>query len=148
MPRVNLSLSDELFSQIEEVAKKDNTTVNLVILNNLEKMFLRERIDYNAMLNQLLIEIDLLPDDTTEFTLYDLPTFRDISMSKITDGSIKPSPIRARLGKAFNELERRNGIKGVSRASITKKDGTTALKFSHRAAVYVLNRNERHEEEL
>lgn len=139
MPRINLTITDELFAALQTEANKKNIPVNLVAVETLEKLFVKETIDYSEFIKKLLDEIDTLPREQTEFSLFDLDTYNAIGMSEICDGKIKPSTLKARIGKAFNELERTVGIKGISRAYTLDKNGNKTLKFNHRAAVYVID---------
>ena len=138
MPRVNLSLSKELFAQIEKAAKKENVTVNYYICDMLEGQFGKSTTyDYAAAISNMAEEAKAMEK---EFTLADLPTFADVS-AVIKEYKIKESPaqVRARLGKMFNEAVRKGTAKGVERA-FTTRNGKKEFKFYSRAAVYV-NKN-------
>lgn len=145
MPRINLTISDDLFNALQNEARKKNVPVNLVAVETLEKLFVKETINYSAFIKSLLEEVDKLPRDKTEFCLFDLDTYNSIGMSEISDGRIKPSTLKARIGKAFNELERTVGFKGIHRAYTTDKQGNKVLKFNHRSAVYMIDWEERDE---
>lgn len=135
MPRVNLSISQSLYDQIEKAAKKENVTVNYYICEMLEEKFGKSVVyDYGAAISNMIDEGKKMDK---EFTLADLPTFSYVS-TVIKDYKIKESPaqVRARLGKMFNEAVRKGTAKGIVRA-VVKKNGKEELKFSSRAAVYV-----------
>jgi hypothetical protein len=138
MPRVNLSLSQEIYDRIEKEAKKQNVTVNYYVSEMLEERFgKRITYDYGAAVGEMIKEAGKMEKD---FTLADLPTFSYVS-EIIKEYKIKESPaqVRARLGKMFNEAVRKGTAKGIERAT-TVKDGKKQLKFYCRAAVYV-NKN-------
>ncbi len=141
MPRINLSISNELFSAMEQTANKKNIPINLVAISALEQIFLEEQVDYTELLNKMLKDIDNLPKEKKEFILFDLPSFKSINVATCKDGIVKPTTLRARLGKAFNELVRTDSVKGVSRATTIDIHGKEALKFDHRAAVYAIDWN-------
>lgn len=101
MPRINLTITDELFAALQTEANKKNIPVNLVAVETLEKLFIKETIDYSEFIKKLLDEIDTLPREQTEFSLFDLDTYNAIGMSEICDGKIKPSTLKARIGKAL-----------------------------------------------
>ena len=135
MPRVNLSISQSLYDQIEKAAKKENVTANYYICEMLEEKFGKSVVyDYGAAISNMVDEGKKMDK---EFTLADLPTFADVNVV-IRDYKIKESPaqVRARLGKMFNEAVRNGTAKGIGRA-VVKKNGKEELKFSSRAAVYV-----------
>ena len=134
MPRVNLSLSKELYEQIEKAAKKENITVNYYICDLLAGQFGKGTVyDYTTALTNMVKEAGKMDKD---FTLADLPTFADVD-AVIKEYKIKESPaqIRARLGKMFNEAVRKGNAKNVARRVVVK-DGKKEFKFLSRAAVY------------
>lgn len=134
MPRVNLSLSQELFDRIEKEAKKENVTVNYYVCEMLEEQFgKRTTYDYSVAVGEMIKEAKKMDK---EFTLSDLPTFSDVN-AVLKDYKIKESPaqVRARLGKMFNEAVRNGIAKGINRATVTK-NGQKQFKFYCRAAVY------------
>lgn len=135
MPRVNLSLSQELFDQIEKAAKKENVTVNYYVCEMLQERFgKRTTYDYAVAVSNMIDEAKAMKE---EFTLSDLATFADVS-AVLKEYKIKESPaqVRARLGKMFNEAVRKGAAKGIERA-VTVKNGKKVLKFYSRAALYV-----------
>ena len=140
MPRVNLSLSQELFDQIEKAAKKQNVTVNYYICDMLEEQFGKgNSYDYSVAVSSMIKEARKM---NGEFTLADLPTFAEVS-DVLVEYKIKETPaqVRARLGKLFNEAVRNGTAKGIERA-VTVKNGKEQLRFYSRAAVYVNKANQ------
>ena len=134
MPRINLSISDDLYNQLQKAADKQKITVNSLILETLEDKFnTAVRYDYTAALKLMVAESKKMEK---EFTLSDLPTFADVEQVLI-ENNIKESPasVRARLGKMYNEAVKKGSINGVERA-VTNKNGVEELKFWCRAAVY------------
>ena len=134
MPRVNLSISQDLFDQIEKAAKKENITVNYYICDMLEERFGKRTVyDYTSALANMIREAKSMDKD---FTLADLPTFACVG-EVLDEYKIKESPaqVRARLGKMFNEAVRKGSAKGIERA-VVEKDGKQEFKFLSRAAVY------------
>ncbi len=135
MPRVNLSLSQDLYDQIEKAAKKEKVSVNYYICDMLEEQFGRgTSYDYAVAVNSMIKEAKKMKK---EFTLADLPTFAEVG-DVVVEYKINESPaqVRARLGKLFNEAVRNGSAKDVERA-VTEKDGKQQLRFYSRAAVYV-----------
>ena len=135
MPRVNLSLTQELYDRIENAANKEKITVNYYICEMLEEIFCRkDTYDYTVAVGNMIKEAKKMDE---EFTLSDLPTFAGVN-EILVEREIKESPaqVRARLGKMFNEAVRKGTAKGIDRAT-TIKNGEEQLKFYSRAAVYV-----------
>lgn len=141
MPRINLSIDDDLFNLLQEVADKRNCTVNVHIISILEGLYKQNPFDYQAALNKLIEETKEIPIGE-EFTLVQLPSFANICVAKAEDAKVKPSIVRARLGKMFNAAVSSNkiDIDGVKVKRQTKYE-TDELKFIARAAVYVRVKN-------
>ena len=151
MPRVYLTLEQELFQRIEVDANNNNITMNLLMQNILERIYMNglgytdivEKIgldtvgfDYTAALNELIEEVMRRQDG--EFTLADLESFSKLCITTSENGYLQPATMRARLGKLFNSAVRKNSgenqiVPYVERAK--KENGE--LKFLARAAVYV-----------
>ncbi len=134
MPRINLSINDELYEQLQKAAKKDNITVNYVVCEALEEKFGKATVyDYALALTSMIKEAGTMEKD---FTLADLPTFAYVG-DVIKEYKIKETPaqVRARLGKMFNEAVRKGTAKGIKRAVVVK-NGVEEPKFHCRAAVY------------
>ncbi len=134
MSRINLSISDELYEQLQKAAKKENITVNYVICETLVEKFEKRTVyDYTFAIANMIKEAKAMEKD---FTLSDLPTFADVPQV-LSDYKIKESPaaVRARLGKMFNDAVRKGNAKGIERA-VVEKDGVEEPKFLARAAVY------------
>lgn len=151
MPRVYLTLEQELFQRIEVDANNNNITMNLLMQNILERIYMNglgytaivEKIgldtvgfDYTAALNELIEEVMRRQDG--EFTLADLESFSKLCIATSENGYLQPATMRARLGKLFNSAVRKNSgenqiVPYVERA----KKENSELKFLARAAVYV-----------
>ena len=135
MPRINLSVSQELYDRLKQEADSRYLSVNSLVVSELEKTFMTEHsFDYSIAMESLKNESEQMD---VEFTLSDLPTFKNVDKI-IIEKNIKESPasIRARLGKIYNEAVRNGQIAGVDRA-IIEKNGSKEYKFISRAAVYV-----------
>lgn len=139
MPRVNLSIDEDLFKSLEKDATVHNSTVNVHIISILEGLYKQYSFDYQAALNKLIDEAKLKTDGK-DFTLFELPSFSDICVSKAEDANVKPSIVRARLGKMFCSCVKKGIIKGVERQTIIKNN-KEELKFRSRAAVYIIKKN-------
>ena len=134
MPRVNLSLSQELYDRIEKEAQKKKVTVNYYVCEMLEEKFgKRTTYDYSQAVSAMIKEASKMKK---EFTLSDLPTFADVTYV-LDEYTIEESPaqVKARLGKMFNEAVRKDNAKGVERAVI-EVDGEQKQRFYARAAMY------------
>lgn len=147
MPRINLSISQQLLNELQVAATAKKIPVNLVAIQALEKLFIKQTVNYSAFISKMEKDIDALPLDKDEFILSDLKSYTTLSISTVDNGEIKPSVLRPTLGKAFNELVRSNAIKGVSRTYTTGRNGKPTLKFSHGAAVYTIDRKVRNSDE-
>ncbi|KGR90594.1 hypothetical protein RhiirA1_477805 [Rhizophagus irregularis] len=165
MPRVYLTLEQELFKRIEEDANKNNITINLLMQNIFERIYMSglnysdivEKIgldtvgfDYTAALNELIKETN--ERDDGEFTLVMLDSFSKLCISTVEKGYLQPSTLRAKLGKLYNSVVKKDQNKaeqdkvlpGVERA----RDDNGDLKFISRTAVYVKNSIKQKENEL
>lgn len=136
MPRINLSIDDELFNLLQEAADKRNCTINVHIISILEGLYKQNPFDYESTLAQLIEETKEIPIND-DFTLVKLPSFADICVAKAEDAKVKPSMVRARLGKMFNAAVSTEKIKIDGTKVIRQKDEAGKLKFIARAAVYV-----------
>ena len=127
MPRINLSINEDLYNQIQKAADKQKVTVNSLILEALEEKYsTKVRYDYTTALKLMI----------SEFTLSDLPTFKDVDQVLIENHiNESPASVRARLGKMYNEAVKKGVVKGIERA-VVMKNGVEQLKFLCRAAVY------------
>lgn len=135
MPRVNLSISPDLYAQLQTAADKDNVTVNNLIYKLLEKEYGDSNMyDYVIALDAMITEAKEIDK---EFTLSDLPTFYSVGdVIAAYEISESPAAVRARLGKMFNEAVKNGNVPGITRAVIVEKNGSTRPKFISRAAVY------------
>lgn len=141
MPRINLSVSQDLYDKLLQEADALNITVNQLILRDLQSKYGNEsNVDYIVLLDNMVRESGKMKGD---FILADLPTYAGVGEilyeinSKVSEASVK-----ARLGKMYNELVRKGYIKGVDRATI-EKNGKNELKFSSRAAVYTKSKKQK-----
>ncbi len=164
MPRVYLTLEQKLFERIEEDANKNNITMNLLMQNIFERIYMGglnysdiiEKIgldtvgfDYTAALSELIKETNEREDG--EFTLVMLESFSKLCISTVEKGYLQPATLRARLGKLYNSAVRKDANKddkdkvllGVERA----RDKNGDLKFVSRTAVYVKNSKKLKEDE-
>ncbi|SFU87605.1 hypothetical protein [Butyrivibrio sp. M55] len=134
MPRVNLSISEDLYKQLQKDADKRNITVNNLILDMIEDKYNPSiRYDYTLALNNMISESKKTQG---EYTLSDLPTFKNVEQILIENHvSESPASVRARLGKMYNEAVKKGSIKGIERA-VVNRNGVEELKFLCRAAVY------------
>lgn len=133
MARINLSIDDDLFELLQGDANEHNCTVNVYLITLLEKMYKQNPFDYQTALETLEEEAKSQPIDV-DFTLVELPSFAEISVVKAEDANLKPSIVRARLGKMFNSRVREGKVGHVKRSM----DANGDLKFTSRAAVYVV----------
>ena len=132
MPRINLSVDDDLFVALVADANKHSCTVNVYLISLLEKLYKQSPFDYTAALATLEEEAKSRPLQQ-EFTLVDLPSFTEIAIVKAENANLKPSIVRARLGKMFNTRVKDCMVGDVQRCVNSNGD----LKFKSRAAVYV-----------
>jgi len=133
MARINLSIDDDLFELLKDDADKHNCTVNVYLVTMLEKMYKQCPFDYQTALETLEREAESQPKDKP-FMLVDLPSFSEISVVKAENTNLKPSIVRARLGKMFNSRVRDGKVKNVIRS----RDKNGKLKFISRTAVYMV----------
>lgn len=136
MARINLSIDDDLFASLQSDANMHNCTVNVYLITILEKLYKQNPFDYTAALATLEKEAKLQPVNK-EFTLVELPSFTEISVAKAENANLKPSIVRARLGKMFNKRVNDSMVGDVRRVRNLNGD----LKFISRAAVYVREKN-------
>ena len=129
--RINLSIDDDLFNSLQKDALSNGCTVNVYLITILEKLYKQNPFDYAAALSTLEMEAKNQPIGV-DFTLVDLPSFQDISVAQAEKANIKPSIVRARLGKMFNVRVREGNVGDVIRS----RDSKGNLKFSSRSAVY------------
>ena len=142
MARVNLSIDDALFTEIKKEAAGKSTTVNLLIIDLLENLYAdTSAFNYSEALKRLVDEAKAYAKthkNGDEFLLVKLGSFAEICIAQAGKAKLRPSMVRARLGKMFNSLVRHNNVDGVSRA----KDAGGKNKFINNTAVYVVDRQE------
>lgn len=132
MARINLSIDDDLYTLLQADADEHECTVNVYLITIIEKLYKQNPFDYQAALAVLEKEARAQPPDR-DFTLVDLPSFSEICVAKAEDASIKPSIVRARLGKMFNFRVQEGKVGDVCRSV----NALGELKFISRSAVYV-----------
>lgn len=135
MPRINLSVDEDLYTLLKEAAEDEKCTVNVHIISLLEKIYKQENFDYKSAMEILIKEAEE-KEINEEFSLSSLPSFSDVSVVKAEKANLKPSIVKARLGKLFNEAVRNEKIFSVKRA----RNNNEELKFYNRAALYVKKR--------
>lgn len=136
MARINLSIDDDLFRSLQHDANIQNCTVNVFLITILEKLYKQSPFDYATALTTLEKEAQDQPANQ-DFTLVDLPSFTEISVAQAENANLKPSIVRARLGKMFNARVKDKNVGMVERSLNSKGE----LKFIARAAVYVNRSN-------
>ncbi|SDH69897.1 hypothetical protein SAMN05421493_10380 [Pseudobutyrivibrio sp. 49] len=97
MPRVNLSINQEMYDKIKHQAEIQGISVNNMIYSQLQKQYGDDEFDY-------IVALDCLKQEASEqsgyFSLWELPTFQEISNQGKKES---PEQIRARLGKMFHD---------------------------------------------
>ena len=129
--RINLSVDEVLFKPLKEDADQHNCPVNVHVISILEKIYMQNPFDYETALKVLEKEAKEKPVGE-EFILADLPSFSEICIARADDAKLKPSEVRARLGKMFNARVREKKVGDVERS----RDDNGELVFISRAAVY------------
>lgn len=141
MPRVNLSIDDALYAKLAEGAKGKGTTVNLLIIDLLEHIYLDSvAFDYSSALKMLVDEAEEYAkshEDGGEFTLAKLSSFANISVTQANKSNVRPSIVRARLGKMFNAKVYSGNVKGVARAINSKGN----KKFKDNTVIYAVRKD-------
>lgn len=128
---LSISIDGNLFNALKTDANKLNRTVSDYLITLLDKLYEQTPFDYETALNTLEKEAESLPPNTY-FSLVQLSSFRNIPVARAERANLRPSIIRARLGKMFNRRVASGMVSGVSRAT----DSSGGLIFDHRAAVY------------
>ncbi|MBR2913828.1 MAG: hypothetical protein IKK51_02860 [Oscillospiraceae bacterium] len=136
MPRINLSIDDDLFTAMQNAANQSGCTVNVLVVSILETLYKQTPFNYSSALATLEEEAKSQPYNQ-DFTLVDLPSFKEISVAKAENANLKPSVVRARLGRMFNTRIKEGKVGNVKRSV----DGQGNLKFISRTAVYANVRN-------
>ena len=137
MPRLNLSINNAVFSDLQREADEKGISVN-----NLVYSILRDRYGYNGF--DILVEFENLKREARAesgfFNLNNLPTFQNLETKlKNTGYPESPSQVRARLGRMFMEAVEKDQVWNVDRAMSIDQDGNEIAKTSSRAAVYSNN---------
>ena len=138
MPRINLSVDDALFIELEKRAMSKKTTVNLLIIDLLENLYADSAMfNYSASLKTLVDEAEIYAENHEngdEFTLANLSSFTNISIVQAGKSNVRPTMVRARLGKMFNAKVCNGNVKGVARA----KNSLGKEKFINKTVIYVV----------
>lgn len=129
--RINLSIDDDLFNSLQKDATANGCTVNVYLITMLEKLYNQNPFDYAAALSTLETEAKNQPIGV-DFTLSDLPSFQTLSVVQAENANLRPSIVRARLGKMFNVRVKEGKVTNVVRS----RNSNGSLKFSSRSAVY------------
>ncbi|SDB44736.1 hypothetical protein SAMN02910298_02219 [Pseudobutyrivibrio sp. YE44] len=134
MPRVNLSISQEIYDKLQADAESRGLTVNHMVYSLLEEKYGERGFDYVMALDCLKQEAESMQGD---FILSDLPTFKGLD-EVLVEMQAKESPaqVKARLGKMFNEAVKQGAIKDINRSVVIEQDGTQKARTLSRAAVY------------
>jgi predicted DNA-binding ribbon-helix-helix protein len=114
--RIYISLDDKLADIVKKDADAKGITVNDLIFNLVEDLYRSEPFNYDEALRQLVIEAKKCEEK--EFTLSKLPSFSKISTAKADQSKIKPSIVRAKLGKMFNRAVADKNVLGVRRKKL------------------------------
>ncbi len=121
--KYEISLSDALSEIIDNKANLFGLSSSRYIVSILEECFKNEinsNFSYIATYQQLRNEIEAFLSTIqtgTTFTLRDVPFYRNIAVSEISNNqqTLIPSGIRARLGRSFNDEVKRGGWPSVER---------------------------------
>ena len=101
MPRVNLSINQDMYEKIKHQADIQGISVNNMIYYNLQKQYGADEFDYIAALDCLKQEA---MEQEGYFYLWELPTFKGINdLEGDSEMGESPEQIRARLGKMFHD---------------------------------------------
>ena len=131
MPRINLSLEQDLYDLLMKDAQRQGCTINVYLISLLKKIYKQNPFDYAAALRELEAEALAQPIGA-QFTLADLPSYRRISVAEAANSGLKPSTVRARLGRMWNSRVAEGEVGSVKRARLNGE-----LVFINRTAVYV-----------
>lgn len=124
MRRLYLSMDDRLFDAIRQVADSKGISPTSLVVSNLEDLYLKEdAVDYDGLLSKLITEAQAMPSGKA-FLLNELPSFGELVVASARKAHISQSPIRARIGKAFNMAVSNGKVDGIERA---KKDNGDLL---------------------
>ncbi len=137
MKEFKLHLREELLDKIKEAAEDAGISINQIMISALEESFQGGQVsfDYPVAMEKLVKEAQSRPAGQ-EFVLADLPSFTQVSVVTAEKGHMKPSAVRARLGRIFNRAVSQGRVSGVARATVMR-NGEERLKFLARAAVYI-----------
>ena len=114
--RLYLTLDERLFEKIKETAESKSLTPATLVVRNLEDLYMKsEAVDYDNLLATLIEEAKAYTVNEP-FLLADLPSFKNLIISTAKKAHISPSPVRARIGRAFNTAVQKGQTGNVVRA--------------------------------
>ncbi len=124
--------------RIKAEAEEAGISANQIMIRALEERFQGEvSFDYSAAMEKLVREAQSRPVGE-EFVLADLPSFTQVSVVTAEKGQMRPSAVRARLGRIFCRAVSQGRVPDIARATMTRSgEEPPKLKFLARAAVYV-----------
>lgn len=122
MRRLYLTLSDELYLNIEQQASESGMGPNLFAVSLLEKLYDKNDIDYPSILESVIASAKKYSKD--KFILSELEDFQKV-----------PSNLKLRIGRSFNDAVKKGKVEGVERAT-TIKNGEKILAFKDGSAVF------------
>ncbi|MBQ0140186.1 MAG: hypothetical protein KBT36_12940 [Kurthia sp.] len=134
MPRVQINLDDNLHDILAQRATTHNLNINYEIVAILENLFIEKPFDYISALKTIIDETAAIEVGQT-FALHDLPFFNTIEHWKPNNEqmALKPSGIRAKLGRMFNDAVENKCVPHVIRALNDKGE----LKFKGSTSLYL-----------
>lgn len=140
MPRVNLSLDQHLFNELDQLAKRNQISINLVILKILEGIcYNNQSINTVQALKEIIEETEKL-EDGEKFQLRDLESYNKYTVATGVLGRVQPSTIRGRLSKEFNKAIDTGRITHIKQIKVMDKNGNRVAKKLGGASVYVVDR--------
>ena len=134
MPRINFSVTDDLYKQIEEKAQKRNVSVNSYVYNIIVKQFCDSDFDLLDEFENLIKEADSKEGD---FSLNDLDTFKNLDDKlKKTNYPENVKQVKTRLGMMFQDTVKNNVDYEVNNVMTISRDGKEVERTSHRMKLY------------
>ncbi|SDJ31062.1 hypothetical protein SAMN04487760_10524 [Lachnospiraceae bacterium G41] len=134
MPRINFSVTDDLYKQIEEKAQKRNVSVNSYVYNIIVKQFCDSDFDLLDEFENLIKEADSKEGD---FSLNDLDTFKNLDDKlKETNYPENVKQVKTRLGMMFQDTVKNNVDYEVNNVMTISRDGKEVERTSHRMKLY------------
>ncbi|MCR5580320.1 MAG: hypothetical protein K6F66_01910 [Pseudobutyrivibrio sp.] len=131
MPRVNLSINQNIYDNIKQQADIQGISVNNMIYSQLQQKYGTDEFDY-------IVALDCLKQEAMEkegyFSLWELPTFKDIDENSSMES---PEQIRARLGKMFHDSVQKGQVYNVEIHTGKLEGDYRRLKSTGRAVIYI-----------